>query len=169
MRSSSIEAARKQSFVHFARVLAAHIIELADNQRRLLPRPGSTTEDWAAAGVHDDHLFSEDLTDSFDEDGHDWANIMTWSDLDEIPKFIGAADMITSAICDPANDPLGDGPLEHLPSLIRLAQHPKVQFSNLWQLSGTYLHRACHISLGVYLAPQSADCFFVLFSQIIQV
>ncbi|KAF9031128.1 hypothetical protein BDZ89DRAFT_1132057 [Hymenopellis radicata] len=128
IRSASQIHSRKMAFTHFTRVLASVIVEAAEKQLSLLPKPNASRDAWRDVGVQDDALFPVEFADAM--------NLPAYLN----PKFLQRqywehaesdydARFLLMVLTKPEN------PFRHLAPLIYLAQHPRVAMRNLQVLN----------------------------------
>ncbi len=120
--------ARKKSFIHFARVLASRIAEYSDGQISAVPKPDASVHEWKFAGVSEDALFPleflHDMKDLQNEPSYDlYARREKWEEISR--ESDEAAAIVIYAMTKPSK------PFLYLPTLLYLAQHPRVPMSQL--------------------------------------
>ncbi len=115
----------QKAFLAFSRALASSIVQCAEVELSRLPRPAALPDEWLEVGLDiRGQLFPglncDESLRSFLVYGPAWEKKM-----DKV--FSDTREVINYALSDPR------GPFTHLPALIYLAQHPRVQLSQ-------YLH-----------------------------
>ncbi|KAF9018511.1 hypothetical protein BDZ89DRAFT_1139958 [Hymenopellis radicata] len=127
LRPGSEEEARKASFLKFAHSLSYLVFQSVEEQLASIPKPDASREEWQAAGVFEDALFPHSILqpDSYHANRKAFARRAKWESLKgaQSADLLAAAAVVQSALFLPEN------PLQFLPSLVHLAQHPRVALS----------------------------------------
>ncbi|KAF9043826.1 hypothetical protein BDZ89DRAFT_1059289, partial [Hymenopellis radicata] len=128
LHKKSDPEARKKSFIHFARVLASRIAEYADGQISAVPKPDASVQEWKFAGVSEDALFPLEFLHGMKDLQNDpsfkrYACRETWEEISF--ESDEAAAIVVYAMTKPSK------PFLYLPTLLYLAQHPRVPMSRL--------------------------------------